>query len=182
MVLIIYMTKILGTGKLLVAILAVAVFLSSCVKFKKVDARKVPVNAQERAKLNVKEGRGMSLKNMVGNKGNTNFEFSTSNPMWRASLETLDFLPLVTVDYSGGIIITDWYSDQQNSNDAIKITLRFLSNEVNVANLKVIIHQKRCNQNNACTTNVIDSKIKKELISSIVKKAAVFEQQAKNKK
>ena len=68
MVLIIYMTKILGTGKLLVAILAVAVFLSSCVKFKKVDARKVPVNAQERAKLNVKEGRGMSLKNMVGNK------------------------------------------------------------------------------------------------------------------
>ena len=120
---------------------------------------------------------------MVGNRsGNTNFEFSTSNPMWRASLETLDFLPLVTVDYSGGIIITDWYSDQQNSNDSIKITLRFLSNEVNAANLKVIIHQRRCNQSNACTTNIIDSKIKNELISSIVKKAAVFEKQAKEKK
>ena len=140
------MTNILQTIKLLVAILAMAVCLSSCIKFKKVDTRKTPINAQERAKLNVKEGRGLSLKNMVGNKrGNTNFEFSTSNPMWRASLETLDFLPLVTVDYSGGIIITDWYSDQQNSNDAIKITLRFLSNEVNAANLKVIIHQKRCN-------------------------------------
>ena len=126
------MTNILQTIKLLAAILAMAVCLSSCIKFKKVDTRKTPINAQERAKLNVKEGRGLSLKNMVGNKrGNTNFEFSTSNPMWRASLETLDFLPLVTVDYSGGIIITDWYSDQQNSNDAIKITLRFLSNEVN---------------------------------------------------
>ena len=35
--------------------------------------------------------------------------------MWRASLEILDFLPFSTVDYSGGMIITDWYSDDNNA-------------------------------------------------------------------
>ena len=49
--------------------------------------------------------------------------------MWRASLETLDFLPLTTVDYSGGIIITDWYFDNTGkSEESIKISIRFLSN------------------------------------------------------
>ena len=67
---------------------------------------------KERARKNIEEGRGVSLKNIIsGRIGTTNYEFSTSNPMWRASLEILDFLPLTTVDYSGGIIITDWYSE-----------------------------------------------------------------------
>ena len=61
------------------------------------------------------EGRGISLEGLVGGRRGTNYEFSTSNPMWRASLETLDFLPLTTVDYSGGIIITDWYYDNNSS-------------------------------------------------------------------
>ena len=63
----------------------------------------------------------MSLRNLRGG-GNTTYQFSSSNPMWRASLEILDFLPLTTVDYSGGIIITDWYGEE-NENDAIKIML-----------------------------------------------------------
>ena len=64
---------------------------------------------------------------MMNRKGKTNYEFSTSNPMWRASLETLDFLPLTTVDYSGGMIITDWYSDNNSQSESIKISVRFLS-------------------------------------------------------
>ena len=76
-------------------------------------------------------------------KKDTTYEFSTSNPMWRASLETLDFLPLTTVDYSGGMIITDWYyDDTSNSQDAIKISLRFLGNDIRSENLKVIVHKK----------------------------------------
>ena len=64
---------------------------------------------------------------MGGRLGSTNYEFSTSNPMWRASLEVLDFLPLATVDYSGGVIISDWYTDN-DPNEALKITVRFLDN------------------------------------------------------
>ena len=93
---------------------------------------------------NVEEGRGASIKRNIGNRGKTNYEFSTSNPMWRASLEILDFLPLTTVDYSGGMIITDWYSDNSKFNESIKITIRFLSNEVRSDSLKIIVHKKNC--------------------------------------
>ena len=86
----------------------------------------------------------------MGGRRGTNYEFSTSNPMWRASLETLDFLPLTTVDYSGGIIITDWYYDNNSSRDSIKISLRFLSNDIRSESLKVIVHKKTCANNNNC--------------------------------
>ena len=89
----------------------------------KVDARKTPTNALERARKNIEEGRGTGLGGIIRG-GKTNYEFSSSNPMWRASLELLDFLPLTTVDYSGGVIISDWYSDSAKSNESIKISVQ----------------------------------------------------------
>ena len=145
-----------------------------------VDARKIPNPGPDRARKNVDEGRGLSIKGL-GNKG-TNFEFSTSNPMWRASLEILDFLPLSTVDYGGGIIISDWYNDGSNKDESIKITVRFLSNEIQSYSLKVIVHQKKCVNNSNCVINKIDSKIKEELIKSILTQAAILEKQDKKKK
>ena len=53
------------------------------------------------------------------------FEFATANELWRASLDVIDFMPLTSVNYSGGVIITDWYSDQGNTNESIKITIKF---------------------------------------------------------
>ena len=172
-----------GISKFLIMLFVTALLLNSCGTFKKVDAKKVPVKGMDRARKNIEEGRGISLKNL-GKRGSTNYEFSSSNPMWRASLEILDFLPLVTVDYSGGVIITDWYSDVSNNNDAIKITLRFLSNEIQSNSLKIIVHQKRCSKDLpvSCSVNKIDSKIEEELIVSIIKKAALLEKQDKDKK
>ena len=157
--------------------------LSSCkaLKPKWTDSRKVPVQADERARKNIEEGRGIAIGSVI-KRGGTNYEFSTSNPMWRASLETLDFLPFTTVDYSGGIIITDWYSDNTNSNESIKLTLRFLSNEIASNSIKVIVHKKKCSNNTDCVIKVIDSKITEELIASILSKASEFENQSKKKK
>jgi len=157
--------------------------LSSCGAFrpKKVDARETPITGQERARKNISEGRGISLGNLGRSRGTT-YEFSTSNPMWRASLEVLDFLPLNTVDYSGGVIITDWYSDGAESNASIKITVRFLSNEIRSDSVKIAVHQKRCAGQNNCTVNKISSKIEEELIKSIIKNAAVIEKESKAKK
>ena len=127
--------------------------LVSCGKgfFKKVDTRKVPISGPERAKQNVKEGRGVGLGQMMGKaKGSTNYEFSTSNPMWRATLDILDFLPLSTVDYSGGIIISDWYTDETNKNQALKITVRFMSNVVQSNVLKL-----QCTEKNVLSINLV---------------------------
>ena len=161
-------------------------FLYSCtvpeaLKPKKVDSS-IPVNADERARKNIEEGRGISLKGAMSGARGTNYEFSTSNPLWRATLETIDFMPLTTVDYSGGIIITDWYNDSDNANDAIKITLRFLSNEIQSNSIKVIVHNKSCNNNDNCIVKEIDSNIKFELQKSILSKAATLEKEAKNSK
>ena len=157
----------------------------SCGKgfFKKVDTRDVPISGPERAKKNVKEGRGVGLGDMMGiGKGSTTYEFSTSNPMWRATLDILDFLPLTTVDYSGGVIISDWYSDRTSQNEAIKISVRFLSNEIQTNSLNIIVHRKMCSTATKCVVKKISSKIEEELKISIIKKAALLEKEGKHKK
>jgi hypothetical protein len=171
--------------KFLIISFFLVLLFSSCSNnfFRKVDTRNTPINSQERARKNVEEGKGISIESVLKRRTGTNYEFSTSNPMWRASLEILDFLPLSIVDYSGGIITTDWYSDNNfNNNEALKITVRFLSNEIQSNSLKIIIHQKKCITNtNNCSTIEVDSKIKEELTKSILSRASLLEA-SENKK
>ncbi len=164
-------------------ILSLLIVFSNC-NLSKTDTRKVPVNAQERARKNVEEGRGISIGGALRRGGNTNYEFSTSNPMWRASLEILDFIPMTTVDYSGGMIISDWYTDSNSKlRESIKISIRFLSNEVRSDSLKIIVHKKICGENDNCKIQLLsNSMISQELTTTIIKKAALLEKEAKSKK
>ena len=164
-------------------IVPLILILTSCeaLKYKKVDARKVPVKGSDRARKNIEEGGGVSLKNVLNKRGGSNFEFSSSNPMWRASLEILDFLPLTTVDYSGGMIVSDWYTGE-SSNESIKISIRFLSNDIRSDSLKIIVHKKKCLQNNNCKVSLVEnSTISQELRVAILKKAALLEKDLKKK-
>ena len=102
----------------------------------------MPDGAAAKARKNIEEGRGAGLGDLLGRSGNTNYEFSTANPMWRATLETLDFLPLTTVDYSGGTVITDWYSENNSQNESIKISIRFMTNEIRSDALSIKIFNK----------------------------------------
>ena len=142
-----------------------------------------PVKGAERARKNVETGKGVSIGGALGKRGGTTYEFSTSNPMWRASLETLDFLPLTTVDYSGGIIVTDWYTDTSSSEDAIKISIRFLANDIRSESLKVTVHKKTCLSSQSCKVVLLsNSKIRDKLHSTILRKAALLEKKSKEKK
>ena len=166
--------------KKVVIILFIPLFLilANCNK----NVKNAGVSAEEKRRKNIEEGRGASIGGLLGKVGGTNYEFSSSNPMWRASLETLDFLPLTTVDYSGGVIITDWYSES-GDNESIKLTLRFLSNEIRSDSLKIIVHKKKCNDNSNCVTAISKSDlIKNELRSTILRKAALLEKSDKEKK
>ena len=154
--------------------------LTSCeaLKPKKVDTRETSIKGSERSRKNIEEGGGVSLKNVLNRRGGS-FEFSSSNPMWRASLEILDFLPLTTVDYSGGMIVSDWYTGE-SSNESIKISIRFLSNEIRSDSLKIIVHKKKCYENQSCQTKLLNnSKISQELRLTILKKAAALEKEKK---
>ena len=119
---------------------------------------------------NIKEGRGFKIGN-VGNRGSGKFQFASSNPLWRASLEKLNFAPLNNVDYAGGIIVTDWFSNE-TSNEQIKITIRFLTNEIRSDAINVIIHKKICSAQNNCKITKIENDLNGEIKFEILKKAA----------
>ena len=148
-------------------------FLASCGIWNPADARKVPANVNERVRKNLEEGKGFTLNKAEA--GGTSYQFASSNPMWRATLEILDFLPFANVDYSGGIITTDWYNEGTSSNESIKITVRFLTNEIRSDGLKIIVHKKRCTIQQKCTVKKISSALEHELRVAILKKAVLFE-------
>ena len=131
--------------KRILIIFAGAILLSSiysCGIYQPSDARKVSPNSKERVKKNLEEGKGFSIGKMAGGSGGTNYQFASSNPMWRATLEILDFLPLSNVDYSGGIVTTDWYNEGTALDESIKITVRFLTNEIRSDGIRIIVHKK----------------------------------------
>ena len=166
-------------------ILSSLVLLNSCsgnpLKKTEGESDLVGLTAPEKRRKNIDEGRGAGLGDLMGG-GKTTYEFSTANPLWRASLETLDFIPLNTVDYSGGMIITDWYSESSNS-ESLKITVRFLSNEIRSDSLKIIVHSKNCSPTKDCQITLLNgSKIQQELNSVILSQAALLEQSQKKKK
>ena len=146
-------------------------------KPKKVNAEKdVPINVRERVKKNMEEGKGFRLMNQF-EKGN-NYDFASSNPLWRATLDTLDFMPLVSANYSGGIVVTDWYSENNTPNESVKISIRFLTNEIRSDALDINIFLKKCSEN---LTNCSISKNNNDLVAdlnlSILKKATKYQKE-----
>ena len=157
------------------------IMLSSCSDsgfLKKPKWGEPALDGKELARQNVKEGKGIQIRPQKNQGGN--FLFASSNPMWRASLETIDFMPLLTVDYAGGLIITDWYSDG-SSNESIKITIKFLDTEVRVDAMIIDIHKKICNASNNCRVSKIDTKLNFEIRDKILKKAAVYAKDLKGR-
>ena len=161
-----------------------SLFLYSCNgKMPGSDAREISPDPRERVKKNLSEGKGFRLSESFGGDKGGNFDFASSNELWRASLDVIDFMPLSSVNYSGGIIITDWYSDENNQNESIKISIRFLTNEIRSDALDIKIFTRKC-KNNLMSCNVIETNkvLITELKKEILKKAALYESQNKSKK
>ena len=161
-------------------LLSILIFLNSCGgKLPGADAKKFPPEPDKRVQKNLEEGRGFRLSTL-NKKGGGTFDFASSNELWRASLDAIDFMPLASANYSGGIIITDWYSEG-NSNEAIKITIRFLSNEIRTDSLLIKIYYRKCEINFNCKVTEKKGNLNKELLKKILKMAAVYEKQNKDK-
>ena len=146
------------------------------------DARKFPDDPKLRVKKNLEEGRGFKLMDIGEKKGGV-FDFASSNELWRASLDIIDFMPLASVNYSGGIIITDWYSSNDNPNESIKVSIRFLTNEIRSDALDINVFNRKCSDMNILNCKVIqtDGVISAELKKEILRKAAMYEKQKKDK-
>ena len=152
--------------------LTFASILSSCGIYRSAPVSEVPINEKEKRKKNIEEGRGITVFGGESNKGGGNFVFASSNPMWRATLDILDFTPLSNVDYGGGIIITDWYSDESNLNESLKVSVQFLANEIRADGIEIKIFKKKCNQSQACKVVQVNSDLNQEIKLAILNKAA----------
>tara|TARA_B100000579_G_scaffold412092_1_gene403480 strand:- start:183 stop:731 length:549 start_codon:yes stop_codon:yes gene_type:complete len=176
------------SNKFIINILIIfMLFLTGCKNpFRYTDAREVPVSGEERVRKNIEEGRGIKI--LGGKKQGGVFDFASSNELWRASIEVLDFVSFTNASYSGGILITDWFSgntsnEGNNSQRELKITVRFLSNEIRADGIKIIIHEKVCSDQSKvdCNINKIESKIGNEIKLAILKKAAILKKESENK-
>jgi hypothetical protein len=159
-----------------------SIFLNSCGgKLPGADARKYDPDPKKRVAKNLEEGRGFRLSETFGSSKGGVFEFASSNELWRASLDIIDFMPLVSVNYSGGIIITDWYSTDQTSNESIKISIRFLTNEIRSDALDIKVFNKKCLPQLNCIISEKSGNLNTELKEKILRTAALYEVQ-NNKK
>ena len=165
-------------------ILVILIFtLSSCKggKLPGADARKVSADPRERVQKNIEEGRGFRLMGSINKKNAGEFDFASSNELWRASLDTLDFMPLALANYSGGIIVTDWYNDGDAINESVKISIRFLSNEIRSDALNINVFTKRCSDILNCKIYETNDVIVTELTKEILKLATKYEKSKQDK-
>ena len=166
--------------KFTLLLITAAFFFTSCGIYKRSDVKDNPVNVNERVKINIEEGKGIRFGK--GSSQGGVFDFASSNELWRASIDILDFVPFTNVSYSGGIIITDWFSGNskvENEKRELKITVRFLTNEIRSDALDIRIHERLCNLDSIydCNTNKITSNLENEIKLAILKKAAILEKQ-----
>ena len=173
------------TSRNIIILFSIIILLtqSACnaLKPKKVSAKDFPPDPRLRVKKNIEEGKGFRL--FDGKGSGTTYDFASSNPLWQATLDTLDFMPLVSANYSGGIVITDWYSENNTPNESVKISVRFLTNEIRSDALDIDVFLKKCSQN---LTNCSISKNNNDLVAdlnlNILKKASKYQREMLEKR
>jgi len=156
----------------------------ACAKTDPVTGDKVLIepSPDKRAREAADKGNGI-FGDLGKSKTSNTFDFATSNPLWRATLKSLDFLPLINADYSGGVIVYDWYSENLNSKEQIKISIRFLSNELRSDSIQITSHKKVCDENNKCFISKLNDNFSNEIKDTILITARNFKiEEAKKEK
>ncbi len=174
------MQKIIALKKNIIIFLSILILLTQtgceALKPKKVSAKDFPPDPRKRVEKNINEGRGFRV--MGGSKTGTNYEFASANPLWRATLDTLDFMPLASANYSGGIVITDWYSENNSPNESVKISVRFLTNEIRSDALDINVYLKKCSEGSSnCSISKNNNDLVADLNLSILKKATKYQKE-----
>lgn len=148
------------------------------------DEKVRDTNPFERARQAARDGGGILGDISPNKKSATTFDFATSNVLWRATLKSLDFLPIANADYSGGVIVYDWYSQDLNSNEQIKISIKFLSNEIRSDSIVISAHKKICNNNERCSIAKVENNLANEIKDKILLNARIIkiEESKKEKK
>ena len=172
-------------------ILIISVFFSSillgCSKTDPTTGEKVLIEVDPDKKAREFRDKGGGIFGDISKIGKSSsggsFEFASSNVLWRATLKSLDFLPLLNADYSGGIIVYDWYSQTNNPKEQIKISVQFLNNELRSDSIKITAHKKICETAERCSNSTLDQNFANSIKDSIIASARTLKiEEAKKEK
>jgi hypothetical protein len=159
--------------------------LGNCSKIDPVTGEKVlmETDANKRAVEAARQGGGIFGDINNRKTSSTTVDFASSNVLWRATIKTLDFLPLLNTDYSGGIIVYDWYSQTNNPKEQIKISVQFLNNELRSDSIKITVHKKICESAERCSNSTLDQNFANSIKDSIIASARTLKiEEAKKEK
>jgi hypothetical protein len=169
--------------KAILLLIGILTFIVSCGSTNSNDGKVLEPSPDKRAREFADKGGGIFGDINNRKKGSTTFDFASSNILWRATLKSLEFLPLINADYSGGVIIYDWYSERNNPNEQIKVTVRFLDDELKANSIKIITHKKTCNSSGVCSNSSLDEKFSSSIQESILNSARIMKiEEAKKEK
>jgi len=158
--------------QLIIFLFIILVIFSACAKTDPVTGEKVLIETDPNKKAREAADKGGGFIGNISRDGNRSspiVDFANSNVLWRATLKTLEFLPLSNTDYTGGVISYDWYSE--NGNEEIKVTVRFLSNELKSDSIQIISHKRTCTNLNSCTVKKTDEYLANEIRDTIIASA-----------
>ena len=118
---------------------------------------------------------GRKSKSSIANKGSSAVQQAAPNMgvnsfLWRASLETLEFMPLDQVDPFGGVIITDWYSNPEAPGERFKANVYILDANLRADALKASIF-KQTNQGGGWVDGTVDADTARQIENAILTRA-----------
>lgn len=167
-----------------ILIYLIFIIFIGCSKTDSVTGEKVVIEPDVKKRAEAAARENSIFGNIGGsNKTSNTFDFATSNVLWRATLKSLDFLPLINADYTGGVIIYDWYSQTNNPKEQIKISVQFLNNELRADSIKITAHKKICESIDRCTNSALDQNFANSIKESIIASARTLKiEEAKKQK
>ena len=168
-----------------ILIYLIFIIFIGCSKTDPVTGEKVVIEPDVKKRAEAVARENSIFGNIGGSGKNSNtFDFATSNVLWRATLKSLDFLPLINADYTGGVIIYDWYSQTNNPKEQIKISVQFLNNELRADSIKITAHKKICESIDRCANSALDQNFANSIKENIIASARTLkiEETKKQKK
>jgi hypothetical protein len=163
----------------LLAVLLLPPLLAACSSPPEVDSTNYPMDSRESQRAR-REARGSGsifgkdgivLFGKKKDESGTGTGVAVNTFLWRASLDTLSFMPLAAADPFGGVIITDWYAPPETPDRRFKANAYILDRDLRADGIRVTLFQQRREASGSWIDTAVDNQTAKDLEDAILTRA-----------
>lgn len=140
------------------------------------DKSQYPMNPEDARKLRNGKLTGEDGWNLFGGDDSKageggNSPIGVNSFLWRASLDTLSFLPIASADPFGGVILTDWYSDPNAPSERYKVTTLILGRALRTDGVKVTVFKQSKDSDGNWRDEPVNAELGRKLEDTILTQA-----------